>query len=555
MEELVKFYPHHLIAVILVICASHCSFASDVYVSQNKAGGNTGDNCADARALSSLGAGDWIPGNTIHLCGTITFPAGTAGLVAQGSGTSGSPITVKFEAGAILQSPYFGGTPYASSCYSITTCMGGIQIYNHSYIIIDGGMNGIIQNTANGTDLPNHHSSTGFSISGGSNFIIRNLTIKTIYMNDPSTQDTAGAYTADVGIANGATNVTVCGNSLLNARGGISSDTAGGSAPAYPLPVCSSNTFTPGVNFFGNTLADHAWQIQPSGGRSPIVNIFNNSLGTNFNWVEKSNNFHTDGIIAWGDKGAQLSVYLFNNVIQTPTFGTAGFYCTYGEDGSGCRAWVFNNVFFASPADTGVAVWLNGSTGYPLGPYFIYNNTFINNSLAVALAGDSEVVTIENNAVSEGATWKNYFYAKGYGSNSLPSVLAIADYNSFYGGRGYSFAGDGQYYCWPQSGGSPSRCGSDYKGPWVKTGFDTHSVSGNPQIDANFRPSGKSPVINAGANLSSLCSVPGLGPLCHDKNGAARSLAGRWDIGAIEGPHPNPPIALTGAVKQAVAED
>jgi hypothetical protein len=547
VEELVKFSPHHLIAVILVICASHCSFASDVYVSQNKAGGNTGDNCADARALSSLVAADWIPGNTIHLRGAITSPAGTAGLVAQGSGTSARPITIKFEPGAVLEAPYFGGTPIASSCYSPSTCLAGIEIFNYSNIIIDGGTSGVIENTANGTDLANHQSSSGITIHGGSNFIVRNLTIRNIYINDPSTQDTAGSYTDDVQIWNNSSNVTVCNNTLLDARIGLALDISGGVAPSLPLPSCASNTFSSGNNVFGNTLADHAWQIQPSGGSSPIVNIFNNSLGTNFNWVETSNNFHTDGIIAWGDAGVQLSVYLFNNVIQTPTSGTAGFYCTYGQTASGCRAWVFNNMFFASPADTGVAVWLNGSTDYPLGPFYLFNNTFVNNSLAVQLAGDNEAVTIENNLIETGLD--GYFYAKGYGSNSLPSVLAIADYNSFYGGRGYSFTGNGQYFCWPQSGGSPSGCGSNYHGPWVKTGFDTHSVSANPQIDLNFRPSDKSPVINAGVNLSSLCSVPGWGPLCHDKNGVARPLAGRWDIGAIEGPHPNPPVGLTGTAR------
>ena len=544
MEELVKFYPHHLIAVILVICASHCSFASDVYVSQNKAGGNTGDNCADARALSSLGAGDWIPGNTIHLCGAITSPAGTAGLVAQGSGTSARPITIKFEPGAVLEAPYFGGTPIASSCYSASTCLAGIEIFNYSNIIIDGGTSGVIQNTANGTDLANHQSSSGIAIHGGSNFIIRNLTIRTIYINDPSTNDTAGQATADIAVSGSTTNIAICGNVLANARGGISAYSSGGTPPSYPLPSCSSNTFTSGANYFGNTLVDHAWQIQPSGNNTPIVNIFNNDISGASNWIEAGNFYHTDGVIAWGDIGTQITVFLFDNFFHDTIYGTAVFYCTYGQAGSGCRSYVFNNIF---SAPENINVRLMADSGYPLGPHYVFNNT-VNNSGIVMIAGDNAEVALENNLVLNAPT-DGYFYTKPNGTANLGSVLTTADYNSFYGGRGYSFNGAYIYYCWPQSGGAPSECGSDYGGPWVKTGFDRHSVSGNPQLDANFRPSGKSPVINAGANLSSLCSLPGLGPLCYDKNGAARPLNGKWDIGAIQALHPNPPTGLAGTVK------
>lgn len=546
-----KISRSHLFAVILVICASSCSFASDIYVSQNETGGNTGADCADARSLNSLVAAAWIPGNTIHLCGIINIPAGTAGIVAQGSGTSSQPITIKFEPGAILQSQFFGGS---SGCWSLATCNGGIEIYGFSYIIIDGGTNGIIQDMANGTNLANHQNSAGVVLSG-SNFIVRNLTIRDIYVNDPTTgTDQSGQNTVDVLAMSGSSNVAVCNNHLSNSRTGIATDTAGGTAPSYPLPSCASNTFASGVNLYGNTLRDHAWHFQPAGSNKPITNIFGNDVSGVANWTYKPNvssYYHTDGVIAWGDTGSQLTVHLFNNLFHDTAFGTAAFYCTYGTAGSGCAAYVFNNIFAVdgAEANTSTAVWLNGTVPYPLGPYYLFNNTFVNNGYMVELAGDSQAVTIENNLVIEGTTGQNYFYMKGYGSKNLSTILIAADYNSFSGGRGYSFTGNSQYFCWPQSGGSPSGCGSSYNGPWVNAGFDRHSVSGSPQIDANFHPSGKSPVINAGANLSSLCSVSGLGPLCYDKNGAARPLTGRWSIGAIEVAQPNPPVGLTGTVK------
>ena len=526
-----------------VFALSIAAQAQNIFVAQTFAGRNTGNDCPNARALSSLTSGDWVPGNTIHLCGTITASAGAAGLVAQGSGTSDSPITVKFETGAVLQSPYFGGS---GLCWSLASCNAGIEVYGNNYIVIDGGTNGVIQDTANGTNLANHQNSAGVVLSGNG-LILRNLAIKGIYANDPTSgTDWAGQYTADVVVASGSTNITVCNNALSNARSGIAGRTSSTTVPSWPLPSCAANAFSSGVNVFGNTLRDHCWHFSFGGTNGNVVNIFNNDYSGVSNWAFRPNQssyYHTDGVIAYGDSGAQVIVYFFNNYAHDTAYGTAAFFCDWGQTPSGCAAYVFNNIFEvdAAEANMGVAVWLDGTPGELMGPYYVFNNTFVNNGIMLMLGPDSETVSIENNLVSEGTTSANNFYAKGYGSNSLPSILATADYNSFYGGRPYGpFGGAGIEYCWP------SGCTSS---PWVNTGFDTHSVRGNPQIDANFRPSGKSPVVNAGANLSSLCSVPGLGPLCYDKSGAARPLTGKWDIGAIEAPHPNPPAGLTGTMK------
>jgi hypothetical protein len=338
--------------------------------------------------------------------------------------------------------------------------------------------------------------------------------------------------------------VRVCNNSLLNARTGISSDTGGGSAPTYPLPTCSSNTFTSSVNFFGNTLNDHAWQFQPSGSSSPVVNIFGNDVSGNTNWLESGDEFHTDGIIAWGDMGVQLTLYAFDNLFHDTAYGTAAIYCTYGQTGSGCEGYIFNNVFEVDSADanSSAAIWLNGTSGYPLGPYYLYNNTFVNNGVMIVFSDQSQPVVIENNLVTEGTAAGNYFYSKGYGTNTLPSILTTSDYNSFYGGRGLSFSGVGIYYGWPTgSWGSYSS--------WTTTGFDTHSVSANPQINGSYQLSNNSPDIRAGANLFSLCGTPGLGPLCYDKNGVARPATGPWDIGAFQFRGPNSPVGLTGTAK------
>src|SRR5277367_2905281 len=81
------------------------NFAQDIYYAQTAAGTGSGDDCADARATSSMLAMDWVPGNTIHLCGALT-----TSITALGSGTSANPITVTFEPGA-----YFTGSVWSSA--------------------------------------------------------------------------------------------------------------------------------------------------------------------------------------------------------------------------------------------------------------------------------------------------------------------------------------------------------------------------------------------------------------------------------------------------------
>ncbi len=171
-----------LLAVMFVILAATFSAASDIYIAQNATGGNTGADCADAHAASwfnsssnwGSGSGKIGPGTTVHLCGTFTAPAGSSGyLTFQGSGLSGNPITLLFESGAVLTAPYWSGP--------------AVLIGAHNYVTVDGGTNGIIQATANGTDLANQQDGgTGVdcgSVNMCSNVRVQNLTIADLYVH------------------------------------------------------------------------------------------------------------------------------------------------------------------------------------------------------------------------------------------------------------------------------------------------------------------------------------------------------------------------------------
>src|ERR1017187_3091595 len=137
------------------------------------------------------------PGDTVHLSGTITSP-----LTAQGSGTLASPITIHFESGAQMSAPTL-------SSYAVW-----INLDNQSNIVVDGGVNGVIQLTDNGTIAANHgtmdYDNSG--ISGvhaypGDNIVVKNLIISNLYNRQTNSDPVQG--------------VTVDANAIYWAGGGL----------------------------------------------------------------------------------------------------------------------------------------------------------------------------------------------------------------------------------------------------------------------------------------------------------------------------------------------
>src|SRR5438132_776393 len=94
-------------------------------------------------SLGSTYIAQAVAGTIVHLCGTFTGTLNSTMLTAQGSGASGNPVTLLFETNANFTSPAWNSPN------------GAINIGGRNFITIDGGTNGIIQNTANGTNLAN----------------------------------------------------------------------------------------------------------------------------------------------------------------------------------------------------------------------------------------------------------------------------------------------------------------------------------------------------------------------------------------------------------------
>ncbi|HVN26048.1 MAG TPA: Ig-like domain-containing protein [Candidatus Paceibacterota bacterium] len=506
-----------------------------IYVAQAGAGAGDGTSCANARpvswfnASSSWGtaAGLIGPGVTVHICGTITASAGTSGLVVQGSGTASSPIVILFEPGAVLQSPAFGAS-WNTGCFNINNCLAGIEVYKQNDIVIDGGVNGVVQNTDNGTHLTYASSSTGVFLRGV-NLIVRNLTVRHIYMNDQSTADTKGQNTAGIttgGAAADTQNVTVCNDTVTDSRVGIALHGYGGSPPTT-LPACSSNAFASGSSIFNNTTDYHGWQIAVSGSAGSVVNIYRNDVGGADTWASPTLGnayFHTDGIISFGDPGAVLTEYIFANDFHGEGMNTAHVYCTYGVagSGSGSACYVYNNIFEGTGRSFN-DIWLlsfgNGTSTNPLGPFYVYNNTFVNGT--PLLFGDDLGLTVENNVATAGSV---LLLTKEYGTTPLAAMLAGSDHNLWFGGRSAPFCGSG--------------CSTF--AAWQAQGFDVHSTSTDPLLGANHALSAGSPAIGLGTNLTGLF-IPQLNVGAPQTFGAGgscgtgcvvRPASGPWDAGA-----------------------
>ena len=486
--------------------------AANIYIAQSAVGAANGADCNDAYAVSFFNtSGNWGsgstqigPGTTVHLCGTFTFTAGTSGLSVHGSGASGNPVVIHFETGAILQSPYFPGSSGSPG--------GAMVINGFSYLTVDGGTDGVIQNTANGTNLADHQSSTGVYIKSATGITVQNLAIQDIYVNagsSPSATDSAGQNTADILLDGGnSSNITINNNRLLNARMGFGG-ALGGSTVS-------------GLTISHNTFQDHAWQISIGGLSSSTFtnfNIYGNDFSNWTNWQYPSSTYHTDGIITYVDHGAPTySPNIYNNYFHGDLgngSATAYVFCTYATaSGSPTNCNVFNNLFVSDSGGGDTTIWLEGTSG----PTAIYNNTFVGPGTStqdvVMVLQTATNVTFENNIFDN--------YGNAVGCYELcSSNVTTANYNLYYNMKGTTWFSSNI-----SGGGGPDLTYSQ----WQADGYDSHGVTGNPNLTSTYTLQSGSAAIGAATNLTSL----GITALDSDKAGVARPSSGAWDAGAYQ---------------------
>jgi hypothetical protein len=474
--------------------------AENLYVAQAAAGGNTGADCANAHAVTffntagnwGAGAGKIGPGDTAHLCGTIT-----SALAAQGDGSAGTPITILFETGAKISLPACA----TSGCLALS---------NRHYIIVDGGTNGIIENTDNGSGLGHSQDSVGVEVTSCDHCTIQNLTLRNFYVHTSASDEHGfsadgavySAYTTD------GTNLLIQNNTIHDCHWCIWLNYGGGGSIAN-ISILNNNIYNAdhGVAMAGYGLGSGSQVL------TGLV-IAGNSFHDFSNWDITSGGYHHDGVHLFSSNSASASGSQIYNNSCYGALGASITSCFFFEQSSP-NTLIFNNVMYGFTAPSGnfglIGFGDNDGGG-------IYNNTMIgltNNAfycLMIATPSSGTPASFENNAMS--GCWMGTAYY-----NTSP-IVGTLNYNA-YGDAG---AGSVGYYI---------QTGTNYTlANWrTFTGKEASSLySSSLGLSGVGIPAVGSAVISAGVNLTAL----GITALNTDLAGAARPSSGAWDIGAYQ---------------------
>jgi hypothetical protein len=560
MEERVDGSRNFLLAAMFVILAAALSTASDIYIAQNAAGSNSGADCGDAHSVAwfnissnwGSSSGQIGPGTTVHLCGTFTGSAGATMLTVQGSGSSGNPVTLQFESGAVLRAPYWGANPFNGDNAAIV-CNNG-----NSWITIDGGTNGVIINTANGTGLANQQASAGIVVDTCSHVEIKNLQIGPIYTH--TKDDSGGANTVGI-FTNNANFLAIDNNNIHDAYQTINTGYSG-------------TALVTSTNIFNNTIdhACHIIQIGDANNSSTAsgLNIYGNTLGPHqTEWTQAGQNCHLDGIFinAANTNSVLSTVAVYNNKIVSDMCNASGgadsnFNCSgllyFAGAFNGVN--IYNNVIAMSTA-CGAYCGFEGllltrpiSNG-SLQNFKILNNTFVGNNSNQSC----DCAAWKSNGVNSGWIAKNNIFVHqnpstiwlqeetGSGTDFHTIFNANVDYNGYFdfNNIGADFQNSQSYYWGSSTTWNNSHTMNQFPG------YDAHGSNGNPNLSSSYVPQSGSAAIGLGGNLTSLCSG-NLASLCSDMAGIARPASGAWDAGAYQNSSsgaPMPPSGLSAVVQ------
>jgi hypothetical protein len=514
-----------LLVVMFVILAAGFSTASDIYIAQNAAGGNTGADCANAHGASwfnssanwGSGTGKIGPGTTVHLCGTFTGSAGSTMLTPQGNGSAGNPITILFESGANFTAPYWSTS-------------GAINITGRSYLIIDGGTpcgwtwatgsqgacNGHIQATANGSALTYQNGSRGIAGNNTSNIEIRNLGVYNMYVHS-SLSDNGGSSAECLDIS----------GSHLSIHHSKMHDAAWCMTLAFPSTSLDWQVYN---NDIYNS--DHGIAVAGSAASGTLTQVLlhDNHIHDHANWDTTANTWHHDGIHFYGAQSAATeSGDVYNNLFDGTTSNswneTASVFME--QNANIAQARIFNNVFAQTPPASGG----NGSislTSPNTGAYTIVNNTFSYGGAPCfnVYVYSAVNVTFENNLDNNCFVWFNN------------SSVAALDYNVYAAITGEPWRWNANYETTFASWKSDSGEGSN-----------SYATSGSAGINSDYSLQSNSPAVGRGANLTSL----GIAALNADVMGNSRPASGAWDAGARQyansSSNPAAPTNLTAVVQ------
>ncbi|MGC8494226.1 MAG: hypothetical protein ACP5SH_21075 [Syntrophobacteraceae bacterium] len=494
-------------------------FAADFYIAQSASGTADGSSCANASACAWFNnASNWAnpkqigkigPGDTVHICGTVTNPNDMTDplLVARGNGWPGAPITILWEAGAKLTQP--AGPLFDSA--------------DHNYLTLDGGMGGIVENTQNGDQLEYQFPTKAITMSGIGNEV-RNLIIQNIYIHVSPNNKPAGWNTSPMGVY------------AYPMSGGLSIDHCVFSNVAFAIDVAPSPGAS-GLYIHDNSFTKYDHGVAFGGANPPGfsgIEIYNNIFGSTANWDTAQNNWHHDGIHLFQAPGATISnIRIFNNTFDGNwgANNTSHIYleCNYTHpvpDESCSDIQIYNNVHIQYPGDkltngflqemnvVGVKAYNNTylGSGNVVGSTAVFlssqSPTFVNNYIA----GVSTFVAVQPSGTITSGAINDNVYANLVASGNYPFSIA--------GGPHYT-----SLSAWQGATGQDANSNSASNCSPSANGFCTNlGLNGDGTLQSN------SPGLSIGADLTSL----GMTTLDSDRIGNARPPASAWDVGAYE---------------------
>jgi hypothetical protein len=529
-----------LMLVLVMMSAAFAieSSATTQYVSQSGGTYSGGSACNGHTAISiaTFNAGSESAGNTYYFCGVITTPPSI-----KGSGTSGNVITFLWDTGARISVPYgqiinLNGNSYllfdgGPACGPKTSC------YTTEYANQTGypsGIAGIIEATANGSALANQNTTTQafYGAANSHDIEIRHLIIRNLYIHSSLSDSTNSADSGNFAFQC-PYGPPGCAAGIISIHDNDIHDT--GNSISFERGITTT------LNLYNNEMYHNNWALENSGNGTRTINLYGNEFHDGTNWDTTADTYHHNAVHNYMNVSSDsLGFYMYNNVSDGdwgPCCTTSNFLFT--EVAPPANMYVFNNTVIQS---------CNNNTAPPIFAYTqnagaggaFYNNTFLGCATTAGnvWAGDLYGTSIawENNAV------------QGYGQYAVVgtgTTFSVIDHN-IYGAAGSS--GNPAWQCGATGNGSfaawQSSCSADAHGQNVSS-LNVSATAGVPNSG--------SPLITAGANLTSLCAGP-LTALCSDAAGNPRPTSGAWDAGAYQyntgtvAPPP-PPVVLPPVVK------
>lgn len=500
---------------IFIITLPSVSFCEDIYVSQNAQGSDNGANCSNTHSTAWFDtSGNWAnpkvsgkigPGDTVHLCGTIT-----TSLQVHASGLSGNPITILFEPGAKISE----GTCASGGCFSTN---------GQTYLIVDGGTDGTIEATNNGTGL-GVTPSVGINAMQCSNCEIKNLNIINMYVRTSDT-DTLSALSPNDASSINAIDFS---GSNISIHDNVIHDVGWALRDVYTSTDDNVRIYSNDISRCGHALAIAASDGSVTNGSFYYYDNYVHDFG---NWDSPGCSVaHTSAIHAYGINGSKITgtLWIYDNKFEgSGSCMTADIYL----EGNAGSAWtdntgsakIFNNYMTASGYVTGLVQPYNGTN------IEIYNNTIIGNgessTICLEFGGTSTDVTVENNFIGNCG-----FLISAYAGEAVDPGLNI-NYNVYADCSGYNC-----FWVGSTDTGSFSAYRSRYPN------FDMNSIDSTASSGGllNGVPQSGSPVIDSGNNLTGLR----YDPLDRDISGQVRPQSTPWCVGAYEFRSVLPPTDL-----------